>query len=1100
MILKKMLAFLSAVTLSFSAVSGCFPSMSSSKHTFRAMAEEIEFSNNEELVLVTDAQKTDTETKNTDDGLSYYFEGDEIIINGYSGSSKKVVIPEIIDGIAVTTVSDYAFNGNTVITGIDLGNVKSIGGKAFAGCTELKEITIPKTVTQTGDWKYGCLEGSSISILSFEPGTTNVPSHIAQNCTALREVFLPDTVSRLDNYAFYGCSKLEKILPVNKQLDFMSDTFTGCVLLDDSRFTVLDRENSYIVSNYELASTNGISNFTLRYKLSPNVSDNAKEMQLVLKVPEGIDLMYDTFRSSDPAFAADKIKDGVIPVTQPEGELRFSARVTAIGDYRITANIIFKFGNSSWNQYIGTVNVKCPDITCCTVAKTSADTINVYGIASKGETVELYIDDVLAGEAVSSEYTGKYSTKLVLPAKESGSSYSVCAKCKDKISDPVNVIYEAGQPKIESVTMIYNGDKRMDITNVFEEGISPVISYNPSYPILFEIKTDNADKIYKVCVTSTKGASTKKVEAFWDEEKQLFISKDFFDPSNHYYVPGTLNITIEQYKTVDSKNSEPEKNPDYEPDKSIIDNSYCEIIEKKDNELLEKIVISDGSKSLETYHYYSESETMKVKGKEKRVKDIVKEYKENGFQKLNIREVEDGKVYEYYIKPLNLEDLSDLGLEDESEDDRGPFERLDDQYGFWTDRISGFLIARKELNSDNITVIKEVWKNASPEAASWFIETVAGEEASALYGDIGTVISFASNCESYFKACMEAESPEEIEAYSWLFAYNTTSLACVVLVASVNPLAGVGFGILTALGGDMLEKEIEAYFNGGGILRMIIDPSGIVYEAVPGNPVEGATVSIYYRDPETNEAVKWNAKDYEQENPLLTDKEGKYLWDVPEGDWKVVCEKEEYETAETEWLGIPPVRTDVNIALVSKTAPKLVSADMSGRSITVKLSKFVDISTVTADSFTIEGTESEFTVVAQPLSEDDKYADTFILNGSFTDSVKSVSLSDEVKSYAGIAAEKSTVTVTNIGLDLGDLNSDGKVDAKDASMILVYYSKMSTGGEGGFTEAQKNAANVNSDALIDAKDASYILAYYVAASTATGDIPSLAEYMAAKVA
>ena len=67
-------------------------------------------------------------------------------------------------------------------------------------------------------------------------------------------------------------------------------------------------------------------------------------------------------------------------------------------------------------------------------------------------------------------------------------------------------------------------------------------------------------------------------------------------------------------------------------------------------------------------------------------------------------------------------------------------------------------------------------------------------------------------------------------------------------------------------------------------------------------------------------------------------------------------------------------------------------------------------------------------------------------------------------------------------------------------MILVYYSKMSTGGEGGFTEAQKNAANVNSDALIDAKDASYILAYYAAASTATGDIPSLAEYMAAKVA
>ena len=65
----------------------------------------------------------------------------------------------------------------------------------------------------------------------------------------------------------------------------------------------------------------------------------------------------------------------------------------------------------------------------------------------------------------------------------------------------------------------------------------------------------------------------------------------------------------------------------------------------------------------------------------------------------------------------------------------------------------------------------------------------------------------------------------------------------------------------------------------------------------------------------------------------------------------------------------------------------------------------------------------------------------------------------------------------------GDVNGDGKVDAKDASMILVYYSKMSTGGDGGFAEQQKKAADMNGDSYIDAKDASAVLAVYAKAST-----------------
>ena len=80
------------------------------------------------------------------------------------------------------------------------------------------------------------------------------------------------------------------------------------------------------------------------------------------------------------------------------------------------------------------------------------------------------------------------------------------------------------------------------------------------------------------------------------------------------------------------------------------------------------------------------------------------------------------------------------------------------------------------------------------------------------------------------------------------------------------------------------------------------------------------------------------------------------------------------------------------------------------------------------------------------------------------------------------------------------MNEDGKVDAKDASIVLVAYAKVSTGSEDGLTEKQHKAADVNSDGKVDAKDASSMLAYYALVSTASGGFPTMKEFMAPKKA
>ena len=70
-----------------------------------------------------------------------------------------LVIPDEINGKAVTAISAGAFKGKTNFTSLTIGrNVKSIGNKAFESCTALTGVVIPNTVTFIGeDVFYGCI-------------------------------------------------------------------------------------------------------------------------------------------------------------------------------------------------------------------------------------------------------------------------------------------------------------------------------------------------------------------------------------------------------------------------------------------------------------------------------------------------------------------------------------------------------------------------------------------------------------------------------------------------------------------------------------------------------------------------------------------------------------------------------------------------------------------------------------------------------------------------------------------------------------------------------------------------------------------------------
>ena len=128
-----------------------------------------------------------------------------------------------------------------------------------------------------------------------------------------------------------------------------------------------------------------------------------------------------------------------------------------------------------------------------------------------------------------------------------------------------------------------------------------------------------------------------------------------------------------------------------------------------------------------------------------------------------------------------------------------------------------------------------------------------------------------------------------------------------------------------------------------------IDPSGYVYEGVSSNRLEGVMASCYYKElvedmygDKHENIVLWNAEDYAQKNPLFTDENGMYRWDVPQGLWQVKFEKEGYQTTYSDWLPVPPPQLEVNIPMTQLTQPMVVNARAYEEGVEVEFDKYMN--------------------------------------------------------------------------------------------------------------------------------------------------------------
>ena len=179
----------------------------------------------------------------------YYFD----YSNEYTGS---VTIPSSVTysgtTYSVTSIGAKAFYNCTGLTSVTIGNsVTSIGDEAFFNCYGLTSVTIGNSVTSIGSSAFSSCRGLievNISDLSawykidfgdFNANPLYYAKKLKLNETEIKDLVIPNDITKIKDYAFYNCTGLTTITIPNSVTSIGEEAFSLCSGLTEVNITDL---------------------------------------------------------------------------------------------------------------------------------------------------------------------------------------------------------------------------------------------------------------------------------------------------------------------------------------------------------------------------------------------------------------------------------------------------------------------------------------------------------------------------------------------------------------------------------------------------------------------------------------------------------------------------------------------------------------------------------------------------------------------------------------------------------------------------------------------------------------------------------------------
>ena len=135
-------------------------------------------------------------------------------------------IEEITMSENATIIGQYAFRGCSSLKRINSqadgvynlpAGLTAIEDYAFSGDTKLVEVTVGDAITKIGEYAFGgCsslnkFNGTAVGVLIIPEGVVSIGGYAFENAEMITKVVVPDSVTSIGNGAFKGCSSIEDI-------------------------------------------------------------------------------------------------------------------------------------------------------------------------------------------------------------------------------------------------------------------------------------------------------------------------------------------------------------------------------------------------------------------------------------------------------------------------------------------------------------------------------------------------------------------------------------------------------------------------------------------------------------------------------------------------------------------------------------------------------------------------------------------------------------------------------------------------------------------------------------------------------------------------